>query len=186
MTAHIFNYASVSNTLDENAGLLARFAEERGITETHFVGHSLGGLVTLRMFANGYASAPGRVVCLGSPLSGSRAAEFLHAHEWGEHMLGHSLPAGAIHSKANQWASKVCTERDVGSIAGSLPIGVGQITGGFGEPNDGTVTVAETRLDGARDHITLSVTHMGMLISRSVADQAGAFLKRGRFLRDDD
>jgi hypothetical protein len=63
---------------------------------------------------------------------------------------------------------------------------MGHIAGAFGEPNDGTVAVSETRLDGATDHVTLPVTHMGLLISRNVADQIGAFLKRGEFLRDSE
>ncbi len=51
MRALIFSYPSVTNTLDENAQLLAKFIEENELGETHIVAHSLGGLVTLRMFA---------------------------------------------------------------------------------------------------------------------------------------
>lgn len=186
MQALIFSYPSVTNTLDENAELLARFIAENEISETHIVAHSLGGLVTLRMLAKGFSDVPGRVVCLGSPLSGSRAADFLHATDWGEHLLGHSLPEGTIHSVANDWAGPVCEARDVGVIAGNLPVGIGHITGKFGEPNDGTVAVSETRLDGARDHLVMGVTHMGLTTSRNVADQIGSFLRRGEFLRESD
>ena len=186
MRALIFSYPSVTNTLDENAELLAQFIRDNGIEETHIVAHSLGGLVTLRMFANGISRAPGRVVCLGSPLSGSRAADFLHAKDWGEHLLGNSLPEGTIHSVANDWAGDVCARRDVGVIAGSVPVGIGHIAGKFGEPNDGTVAVSETYLDGAKDHLVMEVTHMGLTISRNVSDQVGSFLRRGEFLRELD
>jgi len=47
--------------------------------------------------------------------------------------------------------------------------------------SDSTVTVAETRLAGANDHVLLSVTHTGMQFSGPVAEQACAFLKNGRF-----
>ena len=184
LRAFIFSYPSVSNTLDENAELLASFIHDNDITETHLVGHSLGGLVALRTLANECTDVPGRVVCIGSPLSGSRAAEFLHAFEWGEQLLGNSLPQGAVDSVANDWADDVCRVRDVGVIAGSIPLGVGHIVGVGGEPNDGTVTVAETQLDGAKDHIVIPVTHTGMLISREVADQTGSFLRHGEFLRE--
>jgi pimeloyl-ACP methyl ester carboxylesterase len=76
MRALIFSYPSVANTLDENAELLARFIAENDINETHIVAHSLGGLVTLRMLAKGFSDVPGRVVCLGSPLSRTPVGPF--------------------------------------------------------------------------------------------------------------
>jgi len=184
MKGFTFNYPSVTKTLDENAGRLAQFIEENGIEQAHLVGHSLGGLVILRMLANRYSEIPGRIVCVGSPLRGSRAATILNAKSWGEHLLGVSVPQGTVHASANEWASEVTARREIGSIAGSVPFGVGHIAGPFGEPNDGTVAVAETELDGARDHIIVPTTHTGMLISRNVADQIGAFLRRGEFLRE--
>ena len=185
MRALIFSYPSVTNTLDENARLLADFIAEDELGASHIVGHSLGGLVALRMFAMHFSNVAGRIVCLGSPLCGSRAASVLHAKDWGEHLLGHSLPEGTVHSSANDWATEVTRERDIGIIAGSVPVGIGRIAGDFGEPNDGSVTVAETRLDGAKDHIVMEVNHTGLTIARSVADQVGSFLRRGEFLRDD-
>ncbi|MDJ0760211.1 MAG: alpha/beta hydrolase [Woeseiaceae bacterium] len=182
--AMTFSYPSVKGSLDENADLLAKFIEDEGLDRCHIVGHSLGGVVTLRMLSRAYRDFEGRVVCLGSPLSGSRAAEFLSRQNWAEQILGRSLPEGTIHSVANEWAGEVCERVEVGVVAGSIPVGIGQIAGGFDEPSDGTVAVSETQLDGAHDHITMAVSHMGMLISRAVADQAAAFLKRGEFLRN--
>jgi pimeloyl-ACP methyl ester carboxylesterase len=185
MRALVFSYPSVTNTLDENAQLLANFIADNELGATHVVGHSLGGLVTLRMFAMGCSNVPGRVVCLGSPLCGSRAASVLHAKDWGEHLLGRSLPEGTVHSVANDWARDVTQDREIGVIAGSVPVGIGRIAGDFGEPSDGSVTVAETRLDGAKDHIVMEVNHTALTIARSVADQVGSFLRRGEFLRED-
>ena len=185
MTGFTFNYPSVTKTLDENAGRLARFIEENGIEQAHLVGHSLGGLVILRMLANRYSDIAGRIVCVGSPLRGSRAATILNAKSWGEHLLGVSVPQGTLQGSANEWASEVTARREIGSIAGSIPFGVGHVAGPFGEPNDGTVAVAETRLDGATDHIIVPTTHTGLLISRNVAEQIGSFLRRGEFLRED-
>ncbi len=61
-------------------------------------------------------------------------------------------------------------------------IGLGRVVApDLPRPNDGAVTVAETRLAAACDRIELPVSHTGMLFSRRVARQVGAFLRDGRF-----
>ena len=184
LKALLFSYPSVKGALDDNAAALARFIHEQDVDGVHIVGHSLGGVLALRMLANDADALPGRVVCLGSPLTGSRAAEFLSAQQWAEDIIGRSLPAGVIHEAANTWASHVCEEREIGVIAGNVPLGFGSLVTDFGEDNDGTVAVSETRIAGATDHLVMPVSHRGMLVSSDVADQAASFLKRGEFLRD--
>jgi pimeloyl-ACP methyl ester carboxylesterase len=181
---HLFNYPSVKGSLDDNARRLSDYIRDQGLDATHIIGHSLGGVIALRMYALDDDAVPGRLVCMGSPLTGSRAADFLSTQNWAERILGESLPAGVIHKAANEWASHVCETRDVGSIAGTTSMGVGRLLTSFDGDNDGTVAVAETRLDGAKDHICLPVTHTNMLLSSDVVDQAVAFLKRGEFLRE--
>jgi len=180
-----FNYPSVRGTLDENAAALAHFIHEQELDATHIVGHSLGGVIALRMLATDTESAPGRVVCVGSPLTGSRAATFLHSQNWAEPFLGHSITAGVIHEAANEWASHVCHHREVGVIAGTVPVGIGRLITRFDGDNDGSVAVSETQLEGAKDHICMRVSHKGLLVSSDVIDQVAAFFKRGEFLRDD-
>ena len=182
----LFSYPSVRGSLDANAAALSRFIHERCLDGTHIIGHSLGGVIALRMLANDQDAAPGRLVCLGSPLSGSRAADFLSQQNWAEPILGRSLKAGVVHTAANEWGNHVCEKREVGIIAGTVPLGFGQLVASFDEPNDGTVAVSETRLAGARDHLIMAVSHKGMLVSNAVVDQTAAFLKRGEFLRDMD
>jgi len=182
--AHLFSYRSVHGTLDENAAALAQFIAEKEVDGAHLVGHSLGGVLALRMLANDENALPGRVVCLGSPLTGSRAAKILGAKEWAENLIGRSLPTGVIEGSANTWARHVCEKREIGVIAGNVPLGFGRLVARFDEDNDGTIAVSETRLAGASDHLVMAVSHKGMLVSSDVADQAGSFLKRGEFLRD--
>ncbi len=184
MRALLFSYQSVRGTLDENAAALASFIHEQGLTGVHIIGHSLGGVVALRMLANDATAVPGRVVCLGSPLCGSRAADILSRQDWAEAILGRSLIEGVINEAANDWASHVCEHREIGIIAGTLPLGFGQLVADFDEPNDGTIAVSETRLEGATDHLVMEVSHKGMLVSNDVTDQAAAFLRRGEFLRE--
>lgn len=180
-----FNYRSVRGTLDENAAALGAFIRAKKLDATHILGHSLGGVIALRMLANDPDAVPGRVVCMGSPLTGSRAAAFLTTQEWGERILGRSLPAGVVEEAANEWASHVCRDRDVGVIAGTVGLGMGRLVTNFDGDNDGSVAVSETQLDGAKDHICMPVSHKTMLVSADVTDQIAAFLKRGEFLRDD-
>jgi hypothetical protein len=111
-------------------------------------------------------------------------AEFLSQLDWAEEIMGRSLSDAVLNEAANDWATHVCHEREIGIIAGTVPLGFGQLVAEFDEPNDGTVAVSETRLEGAKDHLVMPVSHKGMLVSRDVADQAAAFLIRGEFLRD--
>jgi pimeloyl-ACP methyl ester carboxylesterase len=185
MRVLLFNYPSIRGTLDENAAALAGFIRSEGLKSTHIIGHSLGGVIALRMYANDAQAVPGRLVCLGAPLTGSRAGEFLSQQDWAEPILGHSVRAGIVNEAANEWGSQVCDERDVGIIAGTVPLGLGKLVTRFEGANDGTVAVSETRLDGAKDHLCMRVSHNGLVVSSDVADQAAAFLKRGEFLRDE-
>ncbi|MFQ5982093.1 MAG: esterase/lipase family protein [Woeseiaceae bacterium] len=182
--AHLFSYPSLRGTLDENARSLAGFVAHNGFDKIHLVGHSLGGVVALRMLALEPEAPVHRVVCRGSPLCGSRAASHLNQKDWGNTMLGKSVTAGVVDEAANQWAEDVCKTRDIGVIAGTVPVGVGRLLTSFDEDNDGTVAVSETRLPGVKDHLCMPVTHKGLVVSNDVIDQAAAFLKRGEFLRE--
>jgi hypothetical protein len=71
--------------------------------------------------------------------------------------------------------------RDLGVIAGTLPFGVGWLAPGLPRPNDGTVSVAETRVENGADAITVPVTHTGLMFSRRVERQVEHFLAAGRF-----
>ena len=183
MHVSLFSYPSVRGTLDENAAALATFIRSRHVDAAHIVGHSLGGVLALRMHANNPEIMPGRIVCLGSPLTGSRAANYLNELEWAEEIIGRSVPDAMINQTANDWASSVAEHRDIGVIAGNVSLGFGRLVANFEEDNDGTIGVSETKLDAAKDHLILPVSHKGMLVSADVADQAAAFIKRGRFLR---
>lgn len=180
----LFAYTPVIETLNEVASRLADHIGNGKDTPAHLVGYSLGGVVALRALALHGDARVDRVVCLGSPLCGSRAAFRLNQLDWGRFILGRMVADGILDDAAHGWAKGVSDSHDIGIIAGNAPIGVGRFVAGFDEPNDGTVAVAETHMPGARDHVVLPVSHKGMLISRDVADQTAAFLKRGEFLHE--
>jgi hypothetical protein len=119
------------------------------------------------------------VVLLGVPYGDGYARRALAASRLGARMLGRSIGEWIdIRKPAN------IPGREIGVIAGSLSRGLGRVVArGLPTPNDGVVTVAETELAAACDRIVLPVSHSGMLLSRRVARQSGAFLRAGRFER---
>ncbi len=64
----------------------------------HLVGHSLGGLVILKLFERGGGAdlPPGRIVLLGPPLRGSRAARNLARLPFGKTILGRGIQEEAL------------------------------------------------------------------------------------------
>jgi len=181
----MFTYPSVNGTLDENAQLLADFVLAQNLDEVHLIGHSLGGVLALRMLAMHPEIPVARVICLGSPLCGSRAATVLRANDLGKIILGKTISEGVVQKSASEWATEVTKQHDVGVIAGTISLGIGRIVTNFADENDGTVAVEETRLPGAKDHICLPVNHTGLVMSKDVVDQSANFLRRGEFLRED-
>jgi pimeloyl-ACP methyl ester carboxylesterase len=174
---HHFSYRSVTGSLNDGAQALAAYVERVPGEKVHFVGHSLGGVLICAMLEQGIPARTGRVVCLGSPLRGSRTAARLASWPGGRHVIGRCLTDVHARNGFSAWHGAV----EVGSIAGRIPLGVGRLFGPFPEPNDGTVAVAETTIDGLADHIVLPVSHVALLWSAQVAAQAGHFLEHGRF-----
>jgi pimeloyl-ACP methyl ester carboxylesterase len=176
---HTFSYPTVREDLRRNAQRLQTFLHTIPGDTVHLVGFSLGGLVVRALFRQFPAQRPGRILLLGSPQQGSRAAAALAASCPGRFLLGRSLAdLNAGHPQAWTWP-----EREIGVIAGSLALGLGRLVVTLPTPNDGTVSVDETGMPEARDRLTLPVTHSGLLLSNEVARQAAGFLHNGRFAR---
>lgn len=176
---HAFSYASVTSSLTDSATALAAFVEQVPGETVHLVGHSLGGVLICAMLERGVPARLGRVVCLGSPLKGSRTAKRLARWPGGPRVVGRCLGDVQAREGFRAWPASV----EAGSIAGRIPLGVGRLLGPFPEPNDGTVAVAETEIDGTADHIVLPVSHVALLWSSVVAEQTEHFLLNGRFRR---
>ena len=172
-----FGYRTISEPLEQVLERLAEAMARRPASTVHLIGHSLGGVVGYRLFERYRDLPPGRAVFLGSPLRGSQAARGLERFSIGQRMIGGLAVAELLGQPERRWAAS----RELGLIAGTRPVGLGRLFAGFNEPNDGTVAVRETRLEGATDHLVLPVSHLGMLMSARVAEECGHFLRLGRF-----
>jgi len=172
-----FTYPSVRRGLDANADALARFVAGIDAARVHLVGHSLGGLVVLRMLARHRLPSLGRVVLLGSPCAGSNSATVLRRLPLLSAILGH-----AICDWLDAPPPMLPSGLEVGVIAGSRSLGLGRFLPGLAVPNDGVVAASETRLAAATDSVLLPVGHTEMLFSRLCLEQMLAFVCEGRFM----
>jgi pimeloyl-ACP methyl ester carboxylesterase len=154
------------------AAAAAGLAAER----LHFVGHSLGGVVIVRMLERYPVERLGRAVCLGSPLVACHCGARLLRHRWSRGIVGRSIAQLVEAGGFGAWRGPC----ELGVLAGDLALGFGRVLGGLPSPNDGTVAVEETRLPGA-EHRVLRVTHTQLLWSADVAAETVSFLRTGRF-----
>jgi hypothetical protein len=182
----ILPYSSMAESMDSVARRCAGQAQaiaRRTLQPVHLLGHSLGGIVIYRVFEMGLLSASRfsgehcRVVFMGTPARGSQSARALASFGPSRHLLGQIGRSYLQQGVAPRWPFAP----QLGIIAGTNPRGLGRLLGTFSGPNDGTVAVAETRLEGATDYCELPVTHTGMNLSAAVAEQVVSFLEHGHF-----
>ena len=161
--------------------LPARLAA-RGIADAprlHFVTHSMGSLV-LRLYLRDHRPANlGRVVMLGPPNHGSRAADHAAQHAFFRLIAGRNV---ARLGTGPQAIVRMLgpADYDLGIIAGNRsnnPL----FARWLDAPNDGAVTIESARLEGMKDFIILPYSHTPMLWRSAALAQVSAYLHYGRF-----
>ncbi len=174
---HSISYQSILKTPAENAAILHQKILKLKLNQLHIVAHSLGGIVTAHLLATFDDSPKGNIVMLGTPINGSWFAHKLRLFPLINKMLANSMKLGLSGNDIPDWK----TEHQWGMIAGQAKIGLAMIVGGLPEEGDGTVMIKETQHPAINAHITLPVSHTGMLFSKQVAQFTAHFLKTGRF-----
>lgn len=178
-------YASCRDSLDQNTAQLADLLQgtRQHPGPVHLLGHSMGGILALSACIK--AGRPGdgrttRLLMMGSPYEGAHCAATLSQVSLLAPIFGHTLPEWLARPRPTppHWL-------EVGTLAGTLARGLGRLfVPSLPEPNDGVVAVVETVVPGARDTLCLDVSHMGMLLSKRCAVQAGHFFEHGGFLHN--
>ncbi len=151
-----------------------------------FIAHSMGGLVTHALIRRHMPGFTGRVVMWGTPLQGCEFADNLD----GSRVLGplFRLLGGQAGQDLKLAADDPERMRpldyEAGMVAGVASSAVYPLSDLFLQgagPHDGIVPLQRTKREGLRDHVTLDVSHAGMLVSPAVFRQTLHFLRQGRF-----
>lgn len=172
-------YPSRRGSIPEIASLVAsRIREDLGGRPVVAVTHSLGGILVRHM-----ASAlPWQgVVMLAPPNAGSRLALALRDVPLFRWLFG---PAGQEVAVPNDWPAPPAP---CAVIAGTRKVGVASPPSWVGarvlppdEPNDGVVTVAETRLPGLASFATVDASHTWIMNHPETRRLVMSFLAGGR------
>src|ERR1700674_4563570 len=175
----VFGYASIRAPPGHIVTALRDAIAAIDAPQVHLLGHSLGGLLIQRCLERYPMRQPGRVVFLGTPVAGSRAARRLARSGWGRRLVGATSAEERLTERPPRWD----IGRKLGIIAGTMSFGFGRLLLDADEDNDGTIAVSETRMAGAAGFLTVPATHSGLLWSARVAREAGSFLEYGSFGR---
>jgi len=171
-STHVFHYSG-RDSLEGNVERLVRHAGAHG--RLHFVGHSLGGVLVFDALDRHPELHVATAVLIGAPVRGCLAGRRLAVSRFGRWMMGATTP---------RWGERNAAWRrpePLGIIAGTLPIGLGWMTGRLPGRSDGVVRVEETLVEGMAQQVTVPVAHSALIASRHVAGLVGHFLAAGRF-----
>lgn len=155
---------------------------------THFVGHSLGGLILRAALCETPPFPCGRLVLLGVPNRGALSVRRLQAKGWTRALPGLlGRCARELYRDAPWLASIGRPPLETGVIVGTRrfdPLNpsawINRLHGAT-EDSDGTVECDSARLEGATAILTLDVGHTFMPADDGVIAAVIRFLREGRF-----
>ncbi len=180
-----FDYPSTQVSIPEAARYLNQLIQSLdGIDEINFVTHSMGGLV-VRAYTMEYDDPRiKRMVMLGTPNQGAELADLTQQY-W---ILRTAAGPGArqLGTRTDGLIQKLPIPKfEFAVIAGSrgTPAGWNPLIPG---DDDGTVTVASTKLPGAADFTTVNALHSRLLWSDEAHEHTINFLKYGRLRAEGD
>lgn len=178
------SYPSRDYTIEE----LAPMAVDQGLEgcrdgpefeQIHFVTHSLGGILVRQYLVDNEIPELGRVVMMAPPNQGSVAADRLRnvaGYEWINGPVGAQLGKGADSVPLKLGPA----DFELGVIAGNRTID--PVTSAvLPDPDDGRVSVEDTKLEGMADFVVVEHSHAFMMRMRATIDLTVHFLREGNF-----
>lgn len=163
---------AVGNGLDECRAI-------EGVDQIHFVTHSLGGILVRQYLVDNDIPELSRVVMLGPPNQGSIAVDALidvPGFDWINGPAGRQLGKG----KESVPLSLGPATFELGVIAGDRSIDP-IVSAVLDDPEDGRVTVDETKLEGMTDFVVVHHSHAFMMSMRVPIGLTIQFLRTGGF-----
>lgn len=147
--------------------------------KTHFVTHSLGGIVLRNWFAGTEKpNNSGRAVMLAPPSQGSEIIDWLEGGLLGRIFLG---PAGMALSTSQLAAEfTALAELEIGILMGSFP-SIPFFRTMLEAENDGIVSVSRGRMEEMKDFRVLPADHTFFAASEAAQKLTLRFLKEGNF-----
>ncbi len=152
---------------------------KQGVERIHFVTHSLGGILLRQFLAGNELEELGRVVMLAPPNQGSNAVDEL------DHLPGFDWLNGPAGRQLGKGENSVPlrlgpADFEVGIIAGSRTID--PVTSAvLDNPDDGRVSVEDTRLEGMRDFVVVEHSHAFIMRMSRPIELTIRFLTSGSF-----
>lgn len=174
-------YPSTQMPIEELAGIAIPLALDycRDSTSVNFVTHSMGGILVRQYLSTNSINNLHRVVMLGPPNQGSEVVDVLREVPGFELINGDAgLQLGT--GKKSVPLQLGPADFELGVIAGNSSINLLLSTMIPGE-DDGKVSVANTRLEGMRDHLVVDVSHPLLMRDDDVIAQVIYFLRFGYF-----
>lgn len=149
-------------------------------SKVHFVGYSMGGIITRYILANYRPTNLGRVVLIGSPNNGTEIIQNFEKYKWFREIFGPAVLDLGINSEFLKTLPPI-VNYETGVISGNFSIN--PITSLFliKGADDGTVSVESTKIDGMKSHFIVNTTHYLLPYNDEVVEEVEYFIRNGNF-----